>query len=109
MEKDYINIYENTYRKEFLNQEQFIKKELANFDFDEDVDFNLNTLTFYLKGQNKNSIVLKKPYDNLTLFFKNKSMAKGKKLKIIPKYLFPMYNKLDKDQLTHNFIEFIHS
>lgn len=107
MEKDYIHIYEMTYRQELLNQEQFIKKKFAEFDFDEDANFNLNTLNYYLEDQIKNSIVLKEPYDNLTSFFKNKAMARGKKLKIIPKHLIPMYNNLDKDLVTHTFTDFI--
>lgn len=107
MEKDYIKIYEKVYQQEFLNQEQFIKDELNNFDFDENINDNLNAINTYQINQYNESVVLKNPYDKLLSFFKNKSMAKGKKLKIIPKYLLPMYNNLEKSSLKLSFIEFV--
>lgn len=107
MEKDYIKIYQEAYSNEYKNQEIFIKSRVFEFDVDEDRYFEYNNLNKFLIENYSNSIVLKEPYRDLTFFFENKSMAKGKKLKVITKYLTRQYENLNNKSLVLNFEDFL--
>jgi hypothetical protein len=95
MKKDYIKIYGEAYDKEKLVYEKEVKQKLLKLDLDEPADENIFCVQKGLSIDLKNNIVYDQPYFEITSFFNNKKMADGKKLKILPKYSYDQFEKLD--------------
>jgi hypothetical protein len=104
MKKDYIKVYKEAYDKEKPVYEKEVKQKLLKLDLDEPIDENINDIQIGLSRDLKKNIVYEEPYFEITSFFRNKSMSEGKKLKILSKYSYGQFEKLDdKENLKLDF------